>query len=183
DVPDGDSHTHAGQEDAQEPAHTSTEAADTMHSDATHQGPDAADTTHAEDDIPVLLVDMLDEELADSFMNEQTDPLIMDLEDALPPPAQGLEGAQPLMAQDDSLFPVAMQNTGTLSDTADVLAHDSMAASPGQPSQGQTEAAGPQTQIEGIQPAAAGAMPPAADMTESEADQMAVLQHLAQNGQ
>ena len=115
-------------------------------------------------------------------------PLIIDIEDALPPAAQGTGGAnsaQPQDLQDDSLFPIETQSPGALANAADAAAHDAMAASPEQPTQAQTESASPQPQSQEAQAATAttpATSPPGADMMESEADQMAVLQHLTQNG-
>ena len=132
----------------------------------------------------VVLLGQLSEELADSFMNDQTGPLIIDLEDALHPAAQGTDSAnsaQPPAAQDDSLFPVETQSPETLAHAAEAAAHDAMAASPDQPTQAQAESTSPQPQSAEAQAAPAAASP-SPDMMESETDQMAVLQHLTQNG-
>ena len=112
------------------------------------------------------------------------DSVIIDLEDALHPAAQGTDSAnsaQPPAALDDSLFPVETQSPETLAHAAEAAAHDAMAASPDQPTQAQAESTSPQPQSAEAQAAPAAASP-SPDIMESETDQMAVLQHLTQNG-
>ena len=180
DMADADAtHAEAASADA-----ANTSQTDVSHPDASHADTNNAETEHAAPSAPDVHADTLDEELADSFMNDQTGPLIIDLEDALHPAAQGTDSAnsaQPPAALDDSLFPVETQSPETLAHAAEAAAHDALAASPDQPTQAQAESTSPQPQSAEAQAAPAAASP-SPDIMESETDQMAVLQHLTQNG-
>ena len=176
----------SGQEVAQDPSHddtASTEPApDTPVTDATHEslhtGADLVDTdrtdmgdtypAHTDNHFLEMIDDILDEELANSFMNDHIGPLSMDIEDAFLSQTQGgeaVDGLQHPEQQNDSLFPVEPEN---LADTGDMTSVE-----PSGQGQGGVES----SQIQD-----AGAPSPGTDLMESEADQMAVLQHLTQNG-
>ena len=168
-----DANTHTA-DAPQESLHTGADHADADHTDPPLAGIDdhqdmsdtfAADTGNHSFE---MLDDLLDEELANSFMNDHIGPLTMDIEDVFLPQTQGegdADNLHMLGQQNDSLFPMEPEN---LVDTGDIISLE-------QPGQGQSGTESPQTQD-------AGAPSPGTDLMESEADQMAVLQHLTQNG-
>ncbi|MDD4701425.1 MAG: VCBS domain-containing protein [Desulfovibrio sp.] len=177
DDPQTPPHTDAGQMSTNQPgvAQTNAGPADAPPPDTDNPAADSAHTAHPDDDFFIMLDDILDEELADSFMNDQTGPLIMDIGQVSLPQAQGLDADSFALTgpQHDTLFPMEPE---TLVDTGAV-------SSAAQPGQGQNEAESPQPQNDAKQqPTLAGMPSPEADITQSEADQMAVLQHLTQNG-
>ncbi len=140
--------------------------------DADQQEADTTGTRHDDSYSHEIGHDLLDEELADSLMNDQAGPLLMDLEDVLlaqersPDDTDALHLASP---QDDSLFPAEL---GGLMDSGHL-------APAGEPAQAGAENLQTQAREEQASP---DVPPPGVGLTESETDQMALLQTLTQNG-